>query len=204
MNSTFACAHCVKMDLFRKYEWIAAAGDRHLAEFVSGDMYLRNPQVVEEWKYSLTSVEWRRKDLLNRLDKSGRLASGEELSLEDTGEERIQLIKAICGLGNLVTNVNIPNNGRQIANLPTDAVVETNALFERDAIRPVIAGELPNTILDLIMPHVENHNRVIKAAKTYNYAMVLEAFQNDPQIRDRIEPKEMERQVHDMIEVTLH
>ena len=36
-NSTFACAHRVKFDLFRRYGMIAAAGDRHLAEFMPGD-----------------------------------------------------------------------------------------------------------------------------------------------------------------------
>ena len=35
----------------------------------------------------------------------------------------------------MVSNVNIPNRMGQIANLPRETVVETNALFERDAIR---------------------------------------------------------------------
>ena len=34
MNSSFECAHRVKFDLFRRYGMIAAAGDRHLAEFM--------------------------------------------------------------------------------------------------------------------------------------------------------------------------
>lgn len=39
-NSTFACAHRVKFDLFRRYGLIAVAGDRHLAEFMPGNEYL--------------------------------------------------------------------------------------------------------------------------------------------------------------------
>ena len=34
MNSHFACAHKVKFDLFQRYGAIAAAGDRHLVEFL--------------------------------------------------------------------------------------------------------------------------------------------------------------------------
>ena len=55
--------------------------------------------------------------------------------MKPTGEEGIQLIKALCGLRRMVSNVNIPNTNLQIKNLPADAIVETNAVFERDAIR---------------------------------------------------------------------
>ena len=44
MNSSFKCANRVKMDLFNRYGLIAAAGDRHLAEFMPGDEYLKDPE----------------------------------------------------------------------------------------------------------------------------------------------------------------
>ena len=44
MNSSFNCAHRVKFDLFRRYGLIAAAGDRHLAEFMPGNEYLNDPE----------------------------------------------------------------------------------------------------------------------------------------------------------------
>ena len=125
-NSTFECAHIVKFDLFRKYGLIAAAGDRHLVEFMPGvgDSYLKDPETVKRWKFGLTTVDWRKKDLQERLAKSARLAAGEEeIELKPTGEEGIQLIKALCGLTRKISNVNIPNTGHQIANLPESAVV---------------------------------------------------------------------------------
>lgn len=89
----------------------------------------------------LTSVKWRKEDLEHRLEKSRRLLNGEEeVELNPTGEEGILLIKALCGLERVVSNVNIPNTGMQIGNLPAEAVVETNAIFERDTIRPILAG----------------------------------------------------------------
>jgi alpha-galactosidase len=39
-NAVFECSHRVKFDLFNKYGLIAAAGDRHLAEFMPSDEYL--------------------------------------------------------------------------------------------------------------------------------------------------------------------
>jgi alpha-galactosidase len=204
MNSTFACAHRVKFDLFKRFGWIAAAGDRHLAEFMPGDMYLKDPETVESWDFGLTSVTWRKGDLKERLERSERLVSGkEEVELKPTGEEGILLIKALCGLERVISNVNIPNTALQIPNLPASAVVETNAVFERDSIRPVSAGELPSQIYDLIIPHVENHERILKAALTCSRDLVKEAFLTDPLIGGRAGKEELFRLADDMIDATL-
>ncbi len=204
MNSTFACAHRVKMDLFLKYGLIAAAGDRHLAEFMPGDMYLKDPATVEGWKFSLTTVEWRKNDLKKRLERSARLVSGEEeIDLKPTGEEGIELIKALCGLRRMVSNVNIPNTDGQIPNLPRTAVVETNALFERNAIRPVMAGNVSEQVKTLLMPHIENHERVLKAALTVDRKLVKEAFLTDPLVAGRVSEAEVETLVEDMLNATL-
>ena len=77
MNSHFSCAHRVKFDLFRRYGAIAAAGDRHLAEFTA-PWYTLNPEVIRSWKFSLTPVSWRKEDLQRRLQRIGRLIRGEE------------------------------------------------------------------------------------------------------------------------------
>ena len=203
-NNSFACVHRVKMDLFNKYGLIAAAGDRHLAEFMPGDLYLKDPETVKSWGFGLTSVAWRKEDLKKRLERSHRLVSGEEkLELKETGEEGILLIKALCGLTRLESNVNIPNTGKQITNLPADAVVETNAIFERDAIRPVLAGALPENVKELIMPHVENHERALKAAMTKDKALLTEAFLNDPLVKGRASKEDVKKLVEDVMAATL-
>ena len=76
-DSTFNCAHRVKFDLFRRFGAIAAAGDRHLVEFMPGDEYLKDPRTVREWKYGLTTVRYRKEDLKDRLEKSHAMVSGE-------------------------------------------------------------------------------------------------------------------------------
>ena len=77
MNNHFASADKIKMELFRKYGYIAAAGDRHLAEFCPGKWYLESPERVLEMKFALTPVSWRKKDLQSRLQKSRELVNGE-------------------------------------------------------------------------------------------------------------------------------
>lgn len=205
MNASFCCLHRVKFDLFRRYGLIAAAGDRHLAEFMPGDEYLKNPEVVKSWGFGLTSVDWRKEDLKKRLARSARLVSGEEeIELKPTGEEGIALIKALCGMQRIISNVNIPNRGQQVKNLLADAVVETNAVFEHDAIRPVEAGSLPQNIRTLVMPHVENHDRILRAALTHDPELVTEAFLHDPLVLGHTRDEAAVRSlVHDMMKATL-
>ena len=203
-NSTFNCAHRVKFDLFRRYGLIAAAGDRHLAEFMPGDEYLRDPQEVARWKFGLTSVAWRKEDLAARRARSLRLRRGEEqVSMVSSGEEGIALMRALCGLGRMVSNVNLPNRG-QIANLPLGAVVETNAVFDRGSVRPVMAGSLPQPLRDLMLPHVRGHERILRAALTCDRNLVYEAFMHDPAVMAKCtDAEEIRRLADDMIDATM-
>ena len=198
MNSPFACAQKVKFDLFRRYGAIAAAGDRHLVEFLP-PWYNDSPETVQRWKYSLTSVDWRVEDLARRMQRSDDLMAGKtELDLNGSGEEGHLLLKAILGLGDLVSNVNVPNRG-QIPNLPLGAVVETNALFGCDRIEPVHAGPIPQNILPLVARHVYNQENTLRAALTCDRALGFTTFMNDPQMA-RVSLEDGQKLFDDMLE----
>lgn len=180
MNNVFESAQRVKFDLFRRYGYIAAAGDRHLAEFSDGEWYLKNPEQVKAWKFGLTPVSWRWGDLDKRLKRSENLRSGvEKLTLRETGEEGIAQMRAILGLGDRITNVNLPNVG-QIPNLPMGAVVETNAAFRSGTVTPVCAGNVPQPIYSLIARAVAEQETVVEAALTRNLDLAFSAFVTDP------------------------
>ena len=198
MNSSFASADMVKIDLFKRYGVIAAAGDRHLAEFLP-PWYTRTPETVTSWKFGLTTVDWRKEDLKNRMQRSDDLISGkEEIELNGSGEEGHLLLKAILGLGDLVSNVNVPNRG-QIPNLPLGAVVETNAIFGYDRIEPVYAGPVPGNILPLIARHVYNQENTLRAALTCDRKLGLSTFMNDPQM-GAVTLEDGEKLFNDMLE----
>ncbi|WP_160720693.1 family 4 glycosyl hydrolase [Bacillus sp. USDA818B3_A] len=180
MNNHFASANRVKFDLFKKFGLIAAAGDRHLAEFMPNSWYLKSPEKVREWKFGLTNVQWRKDHRQELLEKGDRLVEGkEEFILETTGEDGVAMIKALLGLGDLVTNVNLPNNG-QIQGLPTNSVVETNALFTFDSIQPVVAGQLPTPIQNMVLTHIHNQETTLQAALSKDKGLALQAFVQDP------------------------
>lgn len=179
-NNTFACNHRVKMDLFKRFGYIAAAGDRHLAEFCSGSWYLKNPDHVHSWGFSLTTVKWRKENSQNRSERSYRLLSGEEpFVIEETGEEGVKQMRALLGLCDLVTNVNIPNVG-QIPNVPMGAVVETNAVFRSNSLTPVFAGDIPTEIYPLISRIVGEQKLIVEAGAERNLEKAFIAFINDP------------------------
>ena len=185
MNRFFTSKELVKFDLFQKFGAIAAAGDRHLAEFCPGNWYLKEPETARRWGFDLTPVSWRKKDLEERLEKSAKLVSGEmKFEKEESGEEGVHQIKALLGLGNMVTNVNLPNRG-QIPNLPIGTIVETNAIFSGDSVVPQMAGCIPAQILNLTMPAVCNQEVVLEAALKKDIDLALCAIMTD-RLSDRL------------------
>ena len=179
MNDSFGCNHRVKFDLFKKFGAIAAAGDRHLAEFCPGDWYLGSPENVAKWKFGLTTVNWRINNLKERLEKTQRLLDAEDkFELKVTGEEGVRQMKALAGLGDLVTNCNLPNIG-QAPDLELGAIVETNAHFTANRIMPVCAGTLPTNAAEMIRGISSRQNMVVEAGLTQNYELAFEAFKND-------------------------
>ena len=180
MNNVFDCSHKVKFDLFRRFGSIAAAGDRHLAEFCEGKWYLADPATAKSWGFGLTPVSWRKKDLKSRLERSERRRTGvDEIKLSQTGEDGVNQIRALLGLHTMVTNVNLPNMG-QIPNLPKDAVVETNAVFTSDSVLPVMAGDIPTEIYPLVARIIAEQEIVVEAAMKRDADMAFKAFINDP------------------------
>lgn len=180
-NKYFGSSERVKFDLFKRYGLMAAAGDRHLAEFCP-PWYLKNPETVEHWKFGLTPVSWRVGHAKDRMEKARKLLSGEEaVELAPSGEEGILQIMALLGLGDLVTNVNIPNQG-QIEGIRKGAIVETNALLSKDSIRPVMAGRLPDDVNNLVARHATNQETTLKAALVKDKELAFRAFANDPLI----------------------
>ena len=182
-DSFFEYKHRVKFDLYLRYGVIGAAGDRHLAEFCPGDWYLASPEQVRSWDFKLTPVSWRKQNLKDRLERSRRLRTGEEdVRIENSGEDGVKQIRALLGLQDLITNVNMPNVG-QIPNLPLGLIVETNAAFRDDSVSPIFAGNIPEGILPLISLAADEQLTVSRAAKERNLELAFRAFCQDPLVR---------------------
>lgn len=190
-QNPFDFAHRVKFDLFNKYGCIAAAGDRHLAEFCDGDIYLGSRENAQSWGFDLTPVSYRIDQLNERLEHSRLRVSGEEkLVIRKTGEEGVDQMRAILGLHTLVTNVNMPNIG-QVPELPIGAVVETNAAFTAGDVSPVVS-HLPDSIFQPVNRIVGIQQMIVDAAYDRDLDAAFEAFCLDPLVRiDRADARKL-------------
>ncbi len=173
-------ANKVKFDLFLRYGLIAAAGDRHLAEFCPGKWYLDDKDPYPVWKFARTPVSKRMDSYQKQLADTKSYVLGErEFKIAETGEEGVRQIKALAGLGSFITNVNLPNTG-QMPDMPLGVIVETNALFQADSVTPVHAGKLPVPVQSLVMRHIYNQETLVEAAIKKDCELAFTAFINDP------------------------
>jgi len=177
-NNYFRNMNKVCFDMFRRYHAIPCAGDRHISEFMP-PWYLKNPETVEKWGFALTPVSWRKDALANKIKKSSRIVSGQEkFHIGKSGEEGTEQIKTLLGLKEFVTNVNIPNIG-QADGLPISAIVETNAVFGKNAVRPVFSGKLPDAVNIIVSKHAANQQLLIEAGVKKDTELAFHVFLND-------------------------
>jgi len=179
-NSYFAHGHQVQYTLFQRYGLLPCAGDRHLAEFVPG--FTIDEPTIYRWGFLLTPIEYRYARWEEAPRNTEALMAGQTpFSLHHSSEEGVEQMCALLGLGDMMTNCNRPNVG-QIPNLPMDAVVESNAYFSSDSVRPLTAGPLPPGVLNLVEPHVRNQELLVEAALARDADLAFQAFFADPTI----------------------
>jgi alpha-galactosidase len=179
-TNPFAYSNRVKMDLYKRYGALGAAGDRHLVEFLNNNWYLKDKKKIEEWKFNLTSVDFRINRMEQRIKDTIELANGtKEIELKQSSEEAVDLMKAILGLSTMVSNVNLPNVG-QIKDLPKGAIVETNALFTHNQIVPLYAGKLNDEAHNLVLRNLINQEGLYEAIKARDLNKIFNIFVNQP------------------------
>jgi len=177
-DNVFVNKRQITYELFKRFGYIPAAGDRHLAEFVP--TFLASEDEVYRWGICLTPVSWRKKRLAQRLEEMKLRAEGKtEIQIKRSGEEGVDQMLALLGRRTLITNVNFENRG-QIPNLPLGVVVETNAALTRDRVQPVCCGPIPASIIGLIARHVYNQELIIEAALQADDDMAFQAIASDP------------------------
>ncbi len=172
----------IAYDFFRRFGALGAAGDRHLAEFVP--WYLNQGEVgLHRWGVVATPASLRAGTWAAA---PGVTPAPSPLALEEnparlrpSGEEGVAQICALHGLGDLDTNVNLPNQG-QIAALPLGAVVETNAQFRHQSCIPIQAAPLPPALHSIVARVVDQQQLVLEAGRSRSFDLALQALLLDP------------------------
>jgi alpha-galactosidase len=167
----------VTFDLFRRFGVAAAAGDRHLAEFLPQAEYLDSHQ---DWEFTLTPVSYRVRDRQRKREEAAGLAAGRGVPRADRSDEAlVDQIKALKGRGDLISNVNLPNRG-QVDGLPKGTIVETNALFSSMGVAPLVAGRLPDALMAIVADHAARQSALVDAVMGARWGDLFDLFRTDP------------------------
>ena len=200
-QNPFKSTNLVKIDLFRRFGQIAAAGDRHLAEFMNGAWYLKNPETVKRWGFALTSVDWRKQDLALRIKQTEGLVSGkDELEIKKSDEEFVYLMEGLVGMRDFISNVNLPNHG-QVPFAPENAVVETNASFTQGEVKALGAAPLLPTIQSLVLREIYQQENALRAIRARDLAQTFNVFIQEP-LCSGLSPVEAEKLFAEMVKNT--
>jgi alpha-galactosidase/6-phospho-beta-glucosidase family protein len=173
----------VKFDIFERYGIFGAAGDRHLAEFIPENYLPLGKKHYGRTGFILTTVRIRLlRDFLRRVQLFILANSKLKIRIKASGEEGVLQIMALYGLGELVSNVNVPNRG-QAPGLPEGTAVETNAKFSYDKIEPMNAGEITDGFLrERVILHAENQRDFVKAFYKKDKKGLRDVFLRDPSV----------------------
>ncbi len=168
----------IKFDLFLRYGLVPAVPDRITADYF-GSWYLRSPKILLSWKQAQTTANYLKKRRTARLARVKPLMSGTEMLEETSFTEAAQMIRALAGMGNFITNAVMLNEG-QVSNLPFGTPVETNALVSRGSIRPVASGPLTEELAGMSVRFITNRSTIVKAVFRRDLDIAFNAFLNDP------------------------
>ncbi len=189
--------HQVKLDMLRRYGAFGAAGDRHLIEFFPG---LLTPKTLEgeRWGVRVTTIDERIREkeegLAELRRKVRNLRTEMRKPLKCSGEDVSEIIACLAGRMNMRTNVNRPNIG-QVASLPPDVIVETNAWLAYDRVDPICGGPLPSGLQLLYLRHVTNQESIVEAALGGDRDLAFQVLLNDPLVSDQDDAEKMFREL---------
>ncbi len=179
-ENPFLYGNKVKMDLFRRFGALGAAGDRHLVEFMDGRWYLSDRDAPERWLYHLTGVDYRKADQARRIREAQALADGAlPVKLKRSDEELVAFMKALLGMGPVVSNANVVNGG-QMKDAPLGSVVETFCVFDGDSLTPLPAKPLPTGSADLVALNARNIEDLYAAIRARDLEAAFRVFLAQP------------------------
>jgi alpha-galactosidase/6-phospho-beta-glucosidase family protein len=175
----FAQRHLFKLTLLDRWGTFPAAGDRHIAEFVS---FALTPE--SDWgaayNIALSPIARREEHQAGYVaDVDAWLAGTKDLQTWQSGELPSPMIQAMLTGEPLEAPVNIPNRGQGIG-LPSDAVLESICVIDAEGIRGRDQVALPSPYDELVRRHVATQELTVEAALRGDRTLAAEAFALDP------------------------
>ncbi len=178
--------------MFETFGLMPTPGDSHLCEFLP---FVVDPRTRPWEKYGLKLQSWEgnRRRRAQRWELARSILSGEmpveklrDLWQFNILEEPVaEIIEAIHYNDNLyVQQLNVPNTGGLIPNLPHDAIVEVPGVISGAGVQGLGMPPLPEGIAELCRRELALSALVVEAAATGDRQLALQAMLLDPMVDD--------------------
>ena len=177
----FDCDQLVAFEFLKSFGALGAAGDRHLSEFVPG--FLRDESYLNKLGVVRTPYQWR---LKTAKEKREKVFTDEELVAKASGEEGVDIMMALLGEKDLITNINRPNEG-QISYLPKGRVVESIGRISQDSITAIVSSDPPLAIQDMVRRISDEQQIALDAIWDNDDEKLFQALLLDPLVNIPVE-----------------
>lgn len=165
-------------ELFEHTGYLPYNGDRHTSEFLpsylTGDI-----RMLDKYNLQRTSVEDRRKMKRDGIELLEQYISGKKVLTDQRSRETAaDIIHSFVTGREFIDVVNLPNDG-QIRNLPNGSIVETLGVINSLGFTPLTVGDLPESIVSWVLPHVRNQDMIVEAGLEGDWEKAFAALYND-------------------------
>jgi alpha-galactosidase len=193
----FAQRHLFKLTLFDRWGTFPAAGDRHIAEFVSFALTPES-QWGATYNIELSPIARREKHAAeDRANVDAWLDGSKQLQTWQSGELPSPMIEAMLTDVPFEAPVNIPNTG-QAPGLAPDVVLESICVIDGAGIRGRDVSVLPAPYDEIVRRHTATQELTVEAALRGDRALAAEAFALDP-LAGRGDLRTMEAMVEELL-----
>lgn len=192
-------ANQLKLELFRRFGVLPAAGDRHVAEFFAGFL-TEHSDWGKRWGVELTPISGRVKWQGRHIEEFEELLAAADTPRMPSGEMVAGVIDSLINDVPRTYPLNIPNAG-QVADLPDDVVVESMCIVDGSGVRGRDAVALPPAMAAHLRQVSAAQERTVEAGISGSRDAVLEAMLLDP-LAGRIDFDAMVRMTDEMLDAT--
>lgn len=164
-------------ELYHTYGYLTY-GDRHVSEFIP-QYVTGNEMKLKKYGLVRTSIKAREQGYADARNRTHDIIKG-KLDLGNRSRETaVDIMKAVITKKPFIDVTNLPNIG-QIDNLPRGAIVETLGKVDSLGFTPLAAGNMPEVLKGLTMPHIICQDMLVDAAIRRDRKQALEALHIDP------------------------
>jgi alpha-galactosidase len=192
-------ANRLKLELFRRFGALPAAGDRHLAEFFPGFLTEESGWGAR-WGVHLTTIENREWWQGRHIEDFEAMLAAPEVSTMPSGELVAALIDSMLRDRPRDLPLNLPNHG-QCPDLPPDVVVESMCTVDGDGVRGRDRAAAPPALAEHLRRISAAQEMTVEAAVTGDRDAVLAAMLADP-LAGRIDYDRLRALTDDLLAAT--